>query len=140
MWVSVSVLALMFGMTTRRIQQLANDAILPKTQHGKYPLIKCVRAYVTHLKVLSEGESAASERAKLLKAQCQKVEIEVAAMRRDLIPADEVLQSVGRCLTNARSILLAVQAGITQRYGKEAGDYARDEHDRALEEIARTSA
>lgn len=139
-WVPVSVLAVMLGMTARRVQQLVNDGVLPKTLHGKYALTKCIHAYIAHLKSLSDGNVAASERAKLLRAQREKAEIEIDALRRELIPAEEVRNHVGRCLTNARSILLAVQAGIAQRYGKDAGEYAREEHDRALEEIARGSA
>ena len=139
-WVPVSVLAVMLGMTARRVQQLVNDGVLPKTLHGKYALTKCIHAYIAHLKSLSDGNVAASERAKLLRAQREKAEIEIDALRRELIPADEVREVVGRCLTNAKSILLGIHKGIEQRYGREAGEYVQGEHDRALTEIARATA
>ena len=50
----------MLGMTARRVQQLVNDGVLPKTLHGKYALTKCIHAYIAHLKSLSDGNVAAT--------------------------------------------------------------------------------
>ena len=80
------------------------------------------------------------ERARLAHHQANIARIEEEARLRDLIPADEVREVVGRCLTNAKSVLLGIHKGIEQRYGREAGEYVQGEHDRALTEIARATA
>lgn len=136
----VAGIASLLDVSIRRVQQLVADGVLPKARHGKYPVIACIQAYIRHLRELSEGASAAAERAKLLKAQRQKVEIEVASMRRDLIPAEEVRAVVGRSLTNARAILLAIERRVKTEFGQQAADMVREEHDRALEELARGAA
>lgn len=47
--VSAAVIARLFNLTERRIQQLAKQGILSKVAHGKYDLLTAVREYVAHL-------------------------------------------------------------------------------------------
>ena len=47
--VAVDVVAGLFGLTPRRIQQLAKEGVLPKAERGRYNLAACVRFYVAHL-------------------------------------------------------------------------------------------
>ena len=61
-----ATLAAAFGVTVRRIQQLATDGVLPKAGRGKYPLVECFRAYLAH--ALS-GASAANEPDDLVEAR-----------------------------------------------------------------------
>lgn len=61
-YVETKVIATLFGLTVRRIQQLTQDGVLRTEQVGKqrrYDLLQTVRAYVTYLqdKVNSKGGS-----------------------------------------------------------------------------------
>lgn len=47
--VSGAVLAKLLDLTERRIQQLAKQGIISKTDRGKYDLLTCVREYVRYL-------------------------------------------------------------------------------------------
>ncbi|NCC41926.1 MAG: DUF1441 family protein, partial [Gammaproteobacteria bacterium] len=47
--VGVAVVARLFNLTERRIQQLAKQGILSKTAHGKYDLLTAVREYIAYL-------------------------------------------------------------------------------------------
>ena len=91
----VGVIARLFGVSERRVQQLAKDGIIPKADKGKYELVGCVRGYIGFLQERAFGKElvtidAHQERARLLKAQADKTEIEVKVMNRSLIPVEEV--------------------------------------------------
>ena len=91
----VGVIARLFGVSERRIQQLAKDGIIPKAEKGKYELVGCVRGYIAFLQERAFGKDvmtidAHQERARLLKAQADKTELEVKMLNRTLIPVEEV--------------------------------------------------
>jgi phage terminase Nu1 subunit (DNA packaging protein) len=91
----VGVIARLFGVSERRVQQLAKDGIIPKAEKGKYELVGCVRGYIGFLQERAFGKDvmtidAHQERARLLKAQADKTEMEVRVMKRDLITVAEV--------------------------------------------------
>jgi phage terminase Nu1 subunit (DNA packaging protein) len=90
----VGIIARLFGVSERRIQQLAKDGIIPKAEKGKYELVGCVRGYIAFLQERAFGKDvmtidAHQERARLLKAQADKTELEVKMLNRDLIPVEE---------------------------------------------------
>ena len=82
----VAVIARFLNLTERRVQQLARDGIIPKAEKGKYDLVRCVQNYVRYLqeRAYGNGDTAHDthhERARLIKAQADKTELEVAEMR-----------------------------------------------------------
>lgn len=90
----VGVIASIFGVTERRVQQLVKDGIIPKPTRGNYELIGCVQGYIAFMQERAFGKNvgaldAHQERARLLKAQADKTEIEVQTMNGLLIPAAE---------------------------------------------------
>jgi len=48
----------LFGITERRIQQLAKDEIIPKAGRGRYPLTGTVQNYVRYLQTLRASPDA----------------------------------------------------------------------------------
>lgn len=137
----IAVIAQVIDLTGRRVQQLVAEGVLPKAAHGKYPVLACVQAYIHYLRAQVEGGTAYAERARLLKAQREKAELEVAAMRREMIPAKDVMRGwadmVGRC----RSKLLALPVrlsthAMTCATVRECEDFARGEVHAALDELA----
>lgn len=91
----VATIAKLFNLSERRVQQLANDGIIPKPVKGKYELVPSVMGYIKYLQERASGREILStdahlERARLLKAQADKTELEVKAMNGELIAAEQV--------------------------------------------------
>jgi phage terminase Nu1 subunit (DNA packaging protein) len=42
----------LFGITERRVQQLAKDEVIPKRGRGRYPLVGTVKGYLNYLQML----------------------------------------------------------------------------------------
>lgn len=113
--VSLATLAKLFNLTERRIQQLARDGIIPKPEKsGRYDLIGCVQGYVKYLQDRASGRTEIEpqdtyiERARLLKAQADKTELEVKAMNGELIAADEIESLWSGLVASFRARLLAL--------------------------------
>lgn len=92
--VPVASLARLFNLTERRIQQMARDGIIPKPEKGKYDLIGCTRSYIKYLQDRASGRDVEThdaylERARLLKAQADKTELEVKSLNGEVIPTDQ---------------------------------------------------
>jgi phage terminase Nu1 subunit (DNA packaging protein) len=118
--VSVAALARMFELTAGRIYQLVQDGILPRAGRGVYDLNACVPSYVRHLrKEIAEAGLGAddfvSQRARLTKARADTMETEVAAMRDQLIPADQVDLAWQELCDVIRSKILALPDKIAPR-------------------------
>ncbi len=93
--VPVASLARLFNLTERRLQQMAREGIIPKPEKGKYDLIGCTRAYIKYLQERATGrdiepQDAYLERARLLKAQADKTELEVKSLNGQVIPSEQV--------------------------------------------------
>ena len=91
----VSTIAKLFNLTERRVQQLASEGVIPKPERGKYDLVASVRGYIAYLQDRAFGKEithvdAHQERARLLKAQADKTELEVKTLKSELIPSNEV--------------------------------------------------
>ena len=72
----VSTIAKLFGLTERRVQQLAQEGIIPKPEKNQYELVGSVRSYIDYLQQRAFGKGAVPqdthlERARLLKAQAK---------------------------------------------------------------------
>ena len=93
--IPVATLARLFNLTERRVQQMAREGIIPKPEKGKYDLIGCTRAYIKYLQERATGrdiepQDAYLERARLLKAQADKVELEVKSMNGEVVPSEQM--------------------------------------------------
>ena len=109
----VSTIAKLFGLTERRVQQLASEGIIPKPEKNQYELVGCVRSYINYLQQRAFGQGVAPqdthlERARLLKAQADMVEIELAERTGKLVTVERVeaewLAMVNACRTKLLSI------------------------------------
>lgn len=106
----VGVIASIFGVTERRVQQLAKDGIIPKPIKGNYELIGCMQGYIAFLQERAFGKDAGlldahQERARLLKAQADKTELEVQTMNGQLILAAEAQAEYASLVVAFRSRL-----------------------------------
>lgn len=85
---SVDTIAKLLDMTPRRVQQLANEGIIPKPKdRGQYEIVPCVVGYIKHIKGMLNGEAGdlASEKTRLTRAQAEKTEIETARLKGELV-------------------------------------------------------
>ena len=85
---SVDTIARLLDMTPRRVQQLANEGIIPKPRdRGQYEIIPCVVGYIKHIKGMLNGEAGdlASEKTRLTRAQAEKTEIETEKLKGELV-------------------------------------------------------
>ncbi|AUN08972.1 hypothetical protein CF081_19635 [Clostridium botulinum] len=114
--VSSSVLSDIFGLTERRVRQLAEEGIIVKIKRGRYDLSSSVRNYIIHLKTnndLKEDKTDKEidydmEHALLERARREKVELELAAMRGQMHHSEDVERVMNDMLANFRSKLLAL--------------------------------
>jgi phage terminase Nu1 subunit (DNA packaging protein) len=91
----VSTIAKLFGLTERRVQQLAQEGIIPKPEKNQYELVGSVRSYIDYLQQRAFGKGAVPqdthlERARLLKAQADMAEIELAERTGSLVTVERV--------------------------------------------------
>ena len=102
----VSTIAKLFGLTERRVQQLARDGVIPKPEKNQYELIGSVRSYIEYLQQRAFGKGAAPqdthhERARLLKAQADMAEIDLAERTGELVTVERIeadwIQMVTAC-------------------------------------------
>jgi len=49
-FVSVNYLADIMNISTRRVQQLANQGVIPKSKGGMYDYLPCIQGYLAYLR------------------------------------------------------------------------------------------
>lgn len=106
-------IAKLLMLTERRVQQLAKDGVVPKSERGRYELGPAVQGYIRYLQARAHGntEPAGSadyhvEKARLTKAQADIAEMEAARRRGDAIDAAEVKRAWQLILGEVRANLL----------------------------------
>ncbi|MCA9362639.1 terminase small subunit, Nu1 [Candidatus Kaiserbacteria bacterium] len=115
----LATVAKILNISERRIQQLVKDGILPKAQRGKYDLVGCVQSYIGYLQERAYGQGAEAkdtqhERARLLKAQADKTELEVAVLRKALLPAEAVEEAWIGVLSAFKARMLSLPTKAAQ--------------------------
>lgn len=113
----VSTIAKLFDLTERRVQQLTKEGVIPKSSRGKYELVPTVKGYINYLKGKSglDGESItniASERARLIKMQADKLAMELEEEKGRLLDASEVEAAWNNIVTRCRSVLLRIPSKL----------------------------
>lgn len=145
--IPVASLARLFNLTERRIQQMARDGIIPKPEKGKYDLIGCTRAYIKYLQERASGrevepQDAYLERARLLKAQADKTELEVKSMNGEVVPSEQVEMLWSGLVAAFRAKMLAMPTRCALRVMNlktypEIESCLRDHVHEALTELSR---
>lgn len=109
----VGTIAKLFMLTERRVQQLVQMGIIPKNEHGRYELVPVVQGYVRYLQERSLGRTGApedyhQEKARLVKLQADKAQLEVDELSGDLVRADEVAKEWEEMLGDMKGRLLGL--------------------------------
>lgn len=113
--VSVDVLARLFGLTPRRIQQLTAEGVIPRSERGQYALVPCVQAYVGHLRSTIEQTQRETARLdtsdggqRLKAAQASLAELDLALRTGRVVPVADVERDVGVVFDRLRAKLVAL--------------------------------
>lgn len=115
-------IAKLLMLTERRVQQLAKDGIIPKAERGRYELAPSVQGYIRFLqdRNVTAGVGSpidyAAEKAKKLKAERQRVELELSRAQGEVVPLAQLERALANTFaeikTNIRSVPSRVATAI----------------------------
>ncbi len=132
------------GVSDRTISDYVKKGIVARSGPGKFMLRASIKAVASHLRELSAQRGASSagltaQRERIAREQADKLEMQNAASRRELLPAKAVADEWASVLRMVRSRMLASPSRIQQQLGHlSAHDVAvidREMRD-ALEELS----
>ena len=113
--VSVQVIARLLMISERRVQQLANEGVIPRSETRRYNLEESVQAYIQFLQGKNVGRGMADEqidfheeKARLTKIQADKAQLELDEMARSLVKAEDVSREWYNAVTDCKGRLLSI--------------------------------
>ena len=120
--ISAQALAELTGLSTRRLRELAEKGVLPRTPKGLYPHPAAIRAYCAGLREAAAGRGSdekggqelVRERALLAREQREAQALKNAIVRGEMIDASEAEKRWADEMVRLRSRLLAVPTDIAQ--------------------------
>jgi phage terminase Nu1 subunit (DNA packaging protein) len=122
--VRAKVLTEFLGVSDRTIRGYADDGIIQRGGNGVYPLRDSVRAVANYLRDIATrraGTGTAStltaQRERIAREQADKLEMQNAASRREMLPAKAVADEWASILRMVRSRIMASPARIQQKLG-----------------------
>ena len=136
----VAVISKLLDLTPRRIRQLVDEGVIQRAEKGRYELVPSVRGYIRYLRDRSigrDGEQSsdiASERARLTREQADKMAMENAKARNELIPTPLVQKSIERAFSAFGARIDAIPRKAVPRLKGCSGDAARE---KVLRELIR---
>lgn len=122
----VEIMARLLLLTPRRVQQLANEGIVEKTDRGRYDLIKSVQGYIRYLndQIPNKASSDTSEqgakvdaeveRGKLLMHKAEMARLETEEKKGLLVDAAAQRRDAFRIARSVRTALLNIPLRIAQ--------------------------
>lgn len=126
-----------FGLTPRRVQQLAKELGFPKVKRGDYDELDCLRWYVKFLQeklsagtTRADGQVTGRERYDTAKAEI--AELELAEKRKQILTVADYEQAMTALINPARHELLAIEARLRPTIGAEAAAKCGSEIKRSL--------
>lgn len=109
------------GLTANRVSALAREGVLPRNASKLFPLKAAVRAYADHARAGAQGRRVdselAAEKLRAAKATAEKLEIQNAKARGDLLDGREVANEWRSIVTDLRAAVLAVPSRVAGRMG-----------------------
>lgn len=112
-------LAALLGLTTRRVNQLAEEGVVVRAGHGEFDGPASVQAYVERERNRGKDQEGKidkeREEARLKKEQADTQELKNAKLRKELLPVEEVTRVWSEQISSVRSGLLSVVPRVRQR-------------------------
>jgi phage terminase Nu1 subunit (DNA packaging protein) len=143
--ISAEDLARLIDVTPSRLAILANEGVLPKNRHGRYPMPASVQAYVRYLREnTGDGgdRSLSKQRARLTKSKADIAEMERERVMGAMIPTNEVIAMNTAIATTVRTRMLAIASKFAPRlvmikHANEVEAILRPGIEEGLEELSR---
>jgi phage terminase Nu1 subunit (DNA packaging protein) len=118
--VGTAIICDLFGLSSRRVRELAHEGIFDRVKNGSYELVPTTKKYINYLKIKSDGkiDNNSSEQNYLLekmlheKAKRQIAELELAQMKGTMHKAEDVEKVMGNMLTAFRTKILNIPTKI----------------------------
>lgn len=129
---NVHLLAKIFNLTPRRIQQLANEG-MPKADRGQYDVSACTMWYIRYMQgqllkrqddgVRDETIHWTRERTRLAREQAETSALRNAEMRGELVNVTILKQRLGHVFGNIRQNTISLGSKVAAELeGKSAGE------------------
>lgn len=144
--VDSAYLARFLMMTSRNVEKLAREEIIPREGRGKYDFVKCCQAYIKYLRHLGEGTdlSLTDERTRETRLKADILEMESAKLKGELVDkavAVEVWQGLlGAFKSKLSSATVKMRPIInnikTKTDKTEANEFLSTLHREALDELS----
>lgn len=113
--VTTDELAELLGISTRNVNMLTNRGVLKKNASGRFDTRAALRDYCEYARRSRGNPALDAEKLRLTREQADKIELQNATARRELIPAAEVEREWTAVLRDIRAALLALPSRIGQR-------------------------
>lgn len=148
------VIAKLFDVTPRRVQQLTNEGVITATKEGKankYDLLPTIRRYIKYLSDKANGrekkdskveEERAQAEADLKKAKAGMADLQYKELQGKMHRSDDVEALTTDLVYNIRSMIIALPGRlavdvVTAETPAEASEIIRAECFKVLEELSR---
>lgn len=119
----------LFGITPGMLTQLCKRGIAKKLGHDAYDMTASTRAYIEHLRGTASGRGGeeqvltlTGERARLARAQADAQELKNAALRAELVKAEDVERTWADMLRQVRARILSVPSRLRQSLSLNPAD------------------
>lgn len=154
----VDIIAKLFDLSVRRIQQLTQEGVLPtvavKNEHGRtakrYDLAPTVNRYVKYLSNKAYGRNEKTEslenekldkEVRIKDARAQKLELELSELKGEMHRSEDVEAVTNELIYTIRSAILSLPGRLAvdtfnAESAAEASDIIRDEANKILTMLA----
>lgn len=117
-----------FGITSRRYRQMANDEIVPAVVKGKIDFVAASKALIEYYRKLAEGQGSLSlteERMKKVQIERKLKELEYMVETKELIPKEEILDEFLARIAIVKQGLMSLHRSLSPiLFGKEPREIA----------------
>ena len=147
----VKVIARLLMIDERRVQQLAQEGVIPKAARGRYDLVQSVQGYIRYMQErarVSPQEGSGSyteERTRHEAAKAALAELDLALRRGEVLPVADSEAAVIALASAVRTRILAIPSKVAPlAYAAESAHEAeaivREHITEALQELADAAA
>lgn len=111
-------------MSERRFRELVDEGVISAAERGAYDLDAVRLQYIRSLRETAAGrggsealEAKAASDARRAAALADKAEIDVAAMRRDLVPAEQIADALNAAVMIMKTKVRSVPSKVAPQIG-----------------------
>lgn len=148
--VDSKIIAQLFGVTTRRVQQLVQEGVISATKQGnanKYDLLPTIQRYIKHLSGKAEKKDSGTEgrrleaEADLKRSKADMAALQLKELEGKMHRSEDVEAVMTDLVYTIRSMLMALPGRlavdvVSAKTAAEASEVIRAEVYKVLEELA----